>query len=87
MKRRRRSDPVTDIVIVRTEDGKTFRCSIVLDDQGAEPRWVLMDESAEQFLGPPVLPDHSSEAVERQINEWWKERQGRSSTKPEARAK
>lgn len=71
MKRRRKSDPISDILIVTTEDGKTFRCSIVSTGHETEPHWVLMDEQAEQFLGPPVLPDHSPETVQQQIAEWW----------------
>jgi hypothetical protein len=71
MRRRRKSDRVTEIVIVKTDDGKTFRCSIVSTGHETQPHWALIDEHAEQFLGPPVLPDHSVETVERQIAEWW----------------
>jgi hypothetical protein len=71
MRRRRKTDRIADTVIVRTDDGKTFRCSIVSTGSETEPHWALIDEDAEQFLGPPVLADHSPEAVEQQIAQWW----------------
>jgi hypothetical protein len=71
MRRRRKSDQIAEVVIVKTDDGKTFRCSIVSTGHETQPHWALIDESAEQFLGPPVLPDHSPETVQRQIVEWW----------------
>lgn len=74
MRRRRKTDPISDIVVVETEDGKTFRCSIVSTGQGTDPHWVLMDEDARQFIGPPVLPNHTSASVHAQIATWWQER-------------
>ena len=61
MRRRRKTDGIAESVIVKTEDGKTFRCSIVSTGEGEEPHWVLMDEHAEQFLGPPVIPEPAPE--------------------------
>jgi hypothetical protein len=74
MRRRRKTDPITETVIVHTEDGKTFRCSIVSSAQGTDPHWVLMDEDAAQFIGPPVVPSHGVEDVQQQIRDWWRER-------------
>jgi hypothetical protein len=74
MRRRRKTDEIAEVVIVTTDDGKTFRGSIVATGHETEPRWALMDEHATQFLGPPVLADHSPEAIQRQITDWWAER-------------
>jgi hypothetical protein len=74
MRRRRKSDQVAETVIVTTDDGKTFRCSIASTGRETEPHWALIDEQAEQYLGPPVLPDHSPQTIRRQITEWWQNR-------------
>jgi hypothetical protein len=71
MRRRRRSDEFAETVIVHTEDGKTFRCSIATTGRETEPRWVLMDEDARQYVGPAIELDHTPEAVRRQVAEWW----------------
>ena len=82
MRRRRKTDHIADTVIVKMDDGKTFRCSIVSTGNGTQPHWALMDEDAQQFLGPPVLADHSPEAIQRQIAEWWAGRTRASKSGP-----
>lgn len=37
----------------------------------AEPRWILIDADGVQYVGPIVQPDHSPEAVQRLVAEWW----------------
>jgi hypothetical protein len=87
MRRRRKTDEVAETVIVTTDDGKTFRCSIASTGRETEPHWAVIDEQAEQYLGPPVLPDHSPEAIQRQITDWWKDRtQSRPQPSPKSGA-
>ncbi len=81
MRRRRKTDESTETLIVSLDDGKKFRASIAATGRETEPRWVLMDEQAEQYVGPPVLADHSPEAVQHQIAEWWEGRQSPGTTK------
>lgn len=84
MRRRRRTDEFAETILVTTDDGKTFRCVIGATGHETEPRWVLMDERAEQYIGPPVLPDHSPEAVQAQIAEWWASRQTAGNPDPKS---
>ena len=71
MKRRRRSDKFVEPMVVTTPDGTRFRCSISWLGRETEPRWVLLDSSGVQYVGPLVEPDKSPEAVERLISTWW----------------
>ena len=66
--KRRLSD---DTLIVTTDDGTMFRCSLSALAREGEPRWVLLDSRGAQFIGPPVTKDRSPAAVRKQINEWW----------------
>jgi hypothetical protein len=66
--KRRLSD---DTLIVTTDDGTMFRCSLSTLAREGEPRWVLLDSHGAQFIGPPVTKDRSPAEVRRQINEWW----------------
>ena len=78
MKRRRRSDKFVETLIVTTEDGMRFRCSVAALGRETEPRWVLLDSDGLQYMGPRVEPDRSPEAVERLIRAWWQTRQAES---------
>ncbi len=60
-----------DTIIVTTDDGTMFRCSLSTLAREGEPRWVLLDSRGAQFIGPPVTDDRSPDAVRRQINDWW----------------
>jgi hypothetical protein len=66
--KRRLSD---DTLIVTTDDGTMFRCSLSALAREGEPRWVLLDSHGAQFIGPPVTKDRSQAAVRKQINDWW----------------
>ena len=66
--KRRLSD---DTLIVTTDDGTMFRCSLSALAREGEPRWVLLDSHGAQFIGPPVTKDRSPAAVRKQINDWW----------------
>lgn len=58
-------------MVITTEDGWRFRCSVSALGRETEPRWVLLGSDGVQYLGPPVEPDKSPEAVERLIRDWW----------------
>lgn len=75
--KRRLSD---DTLIVTTDDGTMFRCSLSALAREGEPRWVLLDSHGAQFIGPPVTKDRSPTAVRKQINDWWTAR--KDSTPP-----
>jgi hypothetical protein len=69
--RRRREDTDADAVVVTTDDGTQLRCSIAALGRETEPRWVVFDSKANQYVGPVVDTDRSPEAVKRLITEWW----------------
>jgi hypothetical protein len=71
MKRRRKTDKFTETVIVTADDGTRFRCSVAALGRETEPRWVLLDGDGAQYMGPPVGPDKSHEAIEHDIRAWW----------------
>ena len=71
MKRRRRSDKFVEPFVVVTDDGARFRCSVAALGRETEPRWVLLSNDGVQYLGPPVGPDKSKDAVEQLIRDWW----------------
>ena len=71
MNRRRRSDKIVETMVVTTEDGGRFRCSVSALGRETEPRWVLLGSDGVQYLGPPVEANKSPEAVERLIRDWW----------------
>ena len=71
MNRRRRSDKFVEPMVVTTEDGGRFRCSVSALGRETEPRWVLLGSDGVQDLGPPVEANKSPEAVERLIRDWW----------------
>lgn len=71
MNRRRRSDKFVEPMVVTTEDGSRFRCSVSALGRETEPRWVLLGSDGVQYLGPPVEANKSPEAVERLIRDWW----------------
>ncbi len=71
MNRRRRSDKFVEPMVVTTEDGGRFRCSVSALGRETEPRWVLLGSDGVQYLGPPVEANKSPEAVERLIRDWW----------------
>jgi len=73
MKGRRRSDKSVEPFVVTVEDGTKFRCSIAALGRETDPRWVLFDSDGVQYIGPPVEPDKSPEAVERLVSAWWEE--------------
>jgi len=58
-------------MVVTTEDGGRFRCSVSALGRETEPRWVLLGSDGVQYLGPPVEANKSPEAVERLIRDWW----------------
>lgn len=70
-RRRRKSDPIRETVVVETSDGTRLRCSVAAIGRGTEPRWMILDAKGEQFVGPVVTTDRSQEAVRRLIDEWW----------------
>jgi hypothetical protein len=74
MRRRRNADEDIDSVVVITEDGTRLRCTISAIGRAAEPRWVVLDSDAKQYVGPIVESDRSPDAVERLISAWWKSR-------------
>ncbi len=74
MRRRRRADEDIDSVIVITEDGTRLRCTIAAIGRAEEPRWVVLDSDASQYIGPVVESDRSADAVQRLISAWWKAR-------------
>jgi hypothetical protein len=71
MHRRRREDTDADAVIVTTDDGTQLRCAIAAVGRETEPRWAVIDSKANQYVGPVVDADRSSDAVKRLITEWW----------------
>jgi len=71
MQRRRRSDKFVEPLVVTTDDGSRFRCSVSALGRETAPRWVLLGSDGVQYLGPPVEADKSPEAVERLIRDWW----------------
>ena len=71
MNRRRRSDRFVEPFVVTTEDGTRFRCSVAAIGRETEPRWVLLRNDGVQYVGPPVEPDKSHDAVARLICDWW----------------
>ena len=71
MARRRRLDKFVEPFVITASDGTRFRCSITAIGRETDPRWVLMDSSGAQYLGPHVEPDKSHEAVERLVSAWW----------------
>lgn len=73
MDRRRRSDKFVEPFVVTMADGTRFRCSLSALGREAEPRWILLDPSGTQYVGPVVEPDKSHDAVERQISAWWED--------------
>jgi hypothetical protein len=83
-RRRRRSDPIRETVVVETSDGMRLRCSVAAIGRGTEPRWMILDAKGEQFVGPVVTTDRSEEAVRRLIDAWWmgRKRAGSSMTEP-----
>ena len=72
--RRRRSDKFVEPFIVTVADGKKFRCSVAALGRESDPRWILLDTSGTQYVGPPVEPDKSPEAVEQLVSGWWEAR-------------
>jgi hypothetical protein len=66
--KRRLSD---DTIIVTTDDGTMFRCSVSALAREGDPRWVLLDAKGAQYIGPPVTEDRSPAHVRDQVNEWW----------------
>jgi hypothetical protein len=78
LKRRRGTDPIPDTVVVETPDGVRLRCSISVVGRETEPRWMILDENGEQFVGPVVTAARSADDVGRLIQEWWAAR----TTKP-----
>lgn len=75
MTRRRRSDRSVPPIVVTTDDGKRWRCSLSAIGREAEPRWALIDADGDQFVGPVVLTDKSPETIQRQVQEWWAAKQ------------
>jgi len=71
MARRRRLDKFVEPFVITASDGTRFRCSITAIGRETDPRWVLMDSSGAQYLGPHVEPNKSHEAVERLVSAWW----------------
>jgi hypothetical protein len=71
MARRRRLDKFVEPFVITASDGTRFRCSITAIGRETDPRWVLMDSTGAQFIGPHVEPDKSHEAVERLVSAWW----------------
>jgi hypothetical protein len=71
MDRRRRLDKFVEPFVITASDGTRFRCSITAIGRETDPRWVLMDSTGAQFIGPHVEPDKSHEAVERLVSAWW----------------
>jgi hypothetical protein len=74
MRRRRRVDEDIDSVVVVTEDGTRLRCTIAAIGRAEEPRWVILDSDANQYIGPVVESDRSPDAVQRLICGWWDSR-------------
>ena len=71
MRRRRKTDHGFDSLVITTEDGTVFRCSVAAIGRETEPRWALIDPSGHQYMGPPVTSDRSPENVRRAVSEWW----------------
>src|SRR5690349_13751473 len=65
LKRRRGTDPIPDTVVVETQEGVRLRCSISVVGRETEPRWMIIDENGEQFVGPVVTSARSAEDVGR----------------------
>lgn len=78
MRRRRREDEEVDSVVVITRDGTRLRCTISAIGREEEPRWMVMDSTAHQYVGPVVESDRSPEAIQRLISSWWAEQHGES---------
>jgi hypothetical protein len=76
MARRRKSDRSVPPLVVTTDDGKRWRCSLSTIGREAEPRWVLIDTDGVQYVGPVVLTDKSPETVRRLVSEWWTAKKG-----------
>ena len=71
MRRRRKRDEEIDSMVVILEDGTRLRCSISAIGRAEEPRWVVIDSDANQYMGPAVEPDRSPDAVKQLISSWW----------------
>ena len=74
MRRRRKRDEDVDSLVVITADGRRLRCSISAIGRAEEPRWVVIDSDANQYLGPPVESDRSPDAIQKLICHWWERR-------------
>ena len=61
-------------MVVTTDDGKRWRCSLSTIGREGEPRWMLIDADGVQYVGPVGLPDKSPETVQRLVSEWWAEK-------------
>lgn len=71
MHRRRKEDSDIDALVITTDDGTQLRCSIAAVGRETQPRWAVFDSRANQYVGPAVEADRSTEAVRRLITEWW----------------
>lgn len=81
MARRRRLDKFVEPFVITVADGTKFRCSVAALGRETDPRWVLMDGNGTQYIGPPVEPDKSHEAVERLVSAWWESAKPRDETR------
>jgi hypothetical protein len=74
-------DKFVEPFVITVADGTKFRCSVAALGRETDPRWVLMDGNGTQYIGPPVEPDKSHEAVERLVSAWWESAKPRVETR------
>ncbi|HEY4215685.1 MAG TPA: hypothetical protein VGM67_01030 [Gemmatimonadaceae bacterium] len=74
MRGRRQSDKSLKPIVVTLDDGSVVRCSLTSIGREQQPRWILMDSSGLQYIGPEATTDKSPEAVQHLVSEWWANR-------------
>lgn len=73
MRRQRSSDIVRDTLTIVTDDGARLRCSVSSVGRSEQPRWMIMDQDGNQYIGPVVSGERSGNTDEQQLIAWWKD--------------
>jgi hypothetical protein len=60
--------------VVTTKDGTVLTCMPHATDGVLTPhhwRWLLIDQSGTQFIGPAINDDPSLGSLANRVSEWW----------------
>jgi hypothetical protein len=77
-----RRRPTGPTVVVTTDDETVLHCT-PREISGAAPRqarWVLVESSGTEHIGPQYLGFTSMSDVARMVSDWWKARKERDET-------